>query len=141
MLSIDFLAQLPAGTTGSARLVLTGCADGNRPVRHSVTFEGVDGSWQTVHFGIADFLAEVEPNTPVLLALEILPDTPCDTPYVLWVRHVRTYTPTPVGETDWILLILLIFSALAVCFAALLLYRALSRRRPTGVRASARRKD
>jgi hypothetical protein len=129
VLSMDLLTQLPNGIRGSLRLTLAGQAYGGRLVHHTATYSASATGWQTVDFGVSEFLSEITDDSPVLLTLEVLPDEACDSSYVLWVRRVRTVVPTAAPSTDWVLLAVILGTVGGVCILSLLLYRLLSKRR------------
>ena len=130
-LSLDLLTQLPAGVEGQIRLTLVGTANGSRLLRHTSEMRIRGDSWQTVNFGIADFLSELSDGSPVLLMLEVLPDEPVDTSYVFWLRQIRAVVPATerVENTDWMLLGIVLGATGVAFLLSILLYRALSRRR------------
>ena len=127
-LSLQLLCQIPDVENCSAKLTLEGLTANGKRVTYTSDTTIENGKWQTVTFQIGNFVAETDPESPVIMTLTTSADYEIDEDYVLWVKGIDARRHD-AGITSYLPLIL-IGTCLAIGFLAVfLIYRKTKYRR------------
>lgn len=126
-LSVQTLAQLPEGGNLHLTLRLRGYSPSGTPVTYESTIEIPSGSWQTVTFSVASFVAEADLSAPCTLSL-VTDSAPASengeepASFVLWIKEMGVRYPK--GSSAVLTAILLSLLGLLIGFAVtILLFR------------------
>jgi hypothetical protein len=123
-LSVQALPQLSGEDSCLLTLRLRGYSPSGTPITYESGVEIRSGTWQTVTFSIASFVAEADLSAPCTLSLvtDAAPaavDGEESSPYVLWIKEIGIRRPQ--GSSAMLTAVLLSLLGLLIGFAVTLL--------------------
>lgn len=135
-ISVQTLPQLPDGGSCLLTLRLRGFSPSGTPLTYESGVEIHSGSWQTVSFSVAGFVAEADLSAPCTLSL-VTDSAPAakegeePTPYVLWLKEIAVRRPQSTATVLTAALLSLLGVLVGFAVTLLLFRRKRARKAPS----------